>query len=57
MKSSLCFTDVKIIAVPASDIVNDSKLYRTIQAGGGGGGGGGRKKRGRGGQSTGGGGY
>ena len=39
MRSSLCFTDVKIIAVPASDFVNDSKLYRTIQAGGGGGGG------------------
>ena len=33
MKSSLCFTDVKIIAVPATGFVNsDFKLLRTIEA-------------------------
>ena len=32
MKSSLCFSDVKIIAVPATGFVNDTRLLRTIQA-------------------------
>ena len=33
MKSSLCFTDVKIIAVPTTVFVNDSRsVLRTIQA-------------------------
>ena len=32
MKSPLCFTDLKIIAVPATGFINDSRLLRTIQA-------------------------
>ena len=32
MKSSLCFTDIKIIEVPATGFVNDCRLLRTIQA-------------------------
>ena len=32
MKTSLCFTDVKIIAVPATGFVNDFGLLRTILA-------------------------
>ena len=32
MKSSFCFTDVKIIAIPATSFVNDFRLLRTIQA-------------------------
>ena len=32
MKWSLCFTDVKIIAIPATSFVNDFRLLRTIQA-------------------------
>ena len=31
MKSSFCFTDVKIIAIPATSFVNDFRLLRTIQ--------------------------
>ena len=31
-KSSLCFTDVKIIAISATIFVNDFRLLRTIQA-------------------------
>ena len=32
MKSSLCFTNVKIIAFLATSLVNDFILLRTIQA-------------------------
>ena len=32
MKSALCITDLKIIAVPTTGFVNDSRLLRTIQA-------------------------
>ena len=32
MKSSLCFTDVKFIAIPATSFVNDFRLLRSIQA-------------------------
>ena len=32
MKSSFCFTDVKIIAIPASGFVNYFRFLRTIQA-------------------------
>ena len=32
MKSSLCFTDVKIIAIPATSFANDFRLLRTIKA-------------------------
>ena len=32
MRSSLCFTGIKIIAVLATGFVNDSRLLRTIQA-------------------------
>ena len=31
MKSSLCFTDVKIIAIPATSFVNELRLWKTIQ--------------------------
>ena len=31
MKSSLCFTDVKFIAIPATSFVNDFRLLRMIQ--------------------------
>ena len=31
MKLSLCFTDVKIIATPATSFVNNFRLLRTIQ--------------------------
>ena len=32
MKTSFCFTDVKIIAIPATGFVNNLRLLRTIQA-------------------------
>ena len=32
MKSSFCFTDVEIIAVPATGFVNYFRFLRTIQA-------------------------
>ena len=32
MKSSFCFTDVEIIAIPATGFVNYFRLLRTIQA-------------------------
>ena len=31
IKSSLCFIDIKIIAVPTTGFVNDSRLLGTIQ--------------------------
>ena len=32
MKTSSCFTDVQIIAIPATGFVNDFRFLRTIQA-------------------------
>ena len=32
MKTSFCFTDVKIIAIPETGFVNDFRFLRTIQA-------------------------
>ena len=31
MKTSFCFTDIKIIAIPATGFVNDFRFLRTIQ--------------------------
>ena len=32
MKTSFCFTDVEIIAIPATGFVNDFRFLRMIQA-------------------------
>ena len=32
MKTSFCFTDVEVIAIPATGFVNDFRFLRTIQA-------------------------